>query len=327
RLLQQAMRDAGVSECSMEKGEMRCEPNVNLVRGDKWATGISELKNLNSFAACRDAVEYEMERQKEADDWHPPHEMPPRHTLGWDDAKKVSVPQRSKESAADYRYFPEPDLPVLPRASLKSVVRDAKKALEDLAVKRESAAVDLEETASRLGLTKEQSSLLLERDVTGGLFRATADAAVEAGVPVVEAGRTLAGWFQGPLSGWVNGQGGDWSAVKATAADLSAALVVQRDRKATAQVVKEHLLSGDWLGEGGDPLAHLDGKGLLGGTDTDAVRTACEEVLAENPDIVEKIKAGKGAAKGALVGMVMKKTRGTANPGEVNGILDELLGG
>lgn len=325
RLLQERLRASGASECGMEKGQMRCEPNVNLVRGDGSATGISELKNLNSFAVVRAAVAAEAARLEEGP-WHPPGHRIPRSTFGWDEAAGRAVLQRTKESAADYRYFPEPDLPVLTAESLGPLVEEARGALARADAAREDAAGAVRATAARLGLEEGQAALLLGRDLTGGRFAAAVEAAEEAGVPAAEAGAALAAWFLGPLAGRVNAAGGDWGTLRASASDLAAALLLLRSGKATPQVVKEHLLGGEWALAGGDPERLLSGRGLLGGAaGEDAVRTACREVLAANPDIVARIRGGKGAAVAALVGQVMKRTRGTADPARVRAILDQLL--
>jgi aspartyl-tRNA(Asn)/glutamyl-tRNA(Gln) amidotransferase subunit B len=323
RLIRDRMRLAGVSTCSMEKGEMRCEPNVSLVRGDGSSTGISELKNLNSFAAVRAAVAAEAKRL-EGGPWFPQGHTLPRETLGWDEAAGKTVLQRTKESAADYRYFPEPDLPVLPAEALAPFVEEGRAALaaaeEERAVEAERATAD----ADRFGLAAEAAETLLVRDLTGGRFAGAARAAERAGVPAAEAGPLLAGWFLGPLAGWVNGRGGDWGALAASSRELAAALLLVRSGGATAQVVKEHLLSGDWPAAGGDPGAYLGERGLLGGAGEEEVRAACREVVAANPAVVASIRDGKTAARAALVGQVMKRTRGTADPALVNRLLEEL---
>jgi len=327
RLLQERLRLAGASEAAMEKGQMRCEPNVSLARADGSSTGISELKNLNSFAAVREAVAHEAARLA-GGPWHPPGAAVPRATFGWDDAGKRTVLQRTKETAADYRYFPEPDLPVLPAESIAPLVARAREALARAEAARDRASGAAREDATLLGLDAAQADALLVRDLTGGRFRGAAAAAAAAGIPEGEAGPALAAWFLGPLAGWVNARGGDWNAFVPSAAEVAAALALQRGRRATPQVVKEHLLLGEWPGAGGDPGAVLSAKGLLGGAaGEDAVRAACAEVFAANGDIVAKIRAGKTAAKAALVGQVMKRTRGTADPARVGAILDELLRG
>ena len=324
RLLRDRLVWAGASSCSMEKGEMRCEPNVSLLRGDGSSTGISELKNLNSFAAARAAVAAEARRLAEGP-WFPAGHAPPRATYGWDDGAGRAILQRTKESAADYRYFPEPDLPVLPAEALAPFVEEGRAALAAAEAARAAGADRAKGEAARLGLAADQADLLLVRDLTGGRFAAAAAAAAAAGVPASEAGPVLAGWFLGPLAGWINGKGGDWAALKAPPADLAAALGLLRSKKATAQVLKEHLFAGSWPAEGGDPARFLEAKGLLGGAGEDAVRAACAEVVAANPDIVAKIRAGKTAAMGALVGQVMKRTRGTADPKAVERHMAAIL--
>jgi aspartyl-tRNA(Asn)/glutamyl-tRNA(Gln) amidotransferase subunit B len=327
RILQERLRLAGASEAAMEKGQMRCEPNVSLVHPDGTSTGISELKNLNSFASVREAVAFEAKRLA-AGPWHRADAPLPRATYGWDDAGRRTVLQRTKESASDYRYFPEPDLPVLPADCLEGMVAKARADLERAEASRGRAAGAAKEDAARLGITADQAEALLVRDRTGGRFRGAVAAAEEAGIPAAEAGAALAAWFLGPLSGWVNGKGGSWDAFRPGAAEVAAALALQKSRRATAQVVKEHLLQGEWPGSGGDPEAFLSAKGLLGGAaGEDAVRAACSEALAANPEVVARIRGGKSQAKAALVGQVMKRTRGTADPARVNAILDELLAG
>ncbi len=324
RLLQERVRLVGAAEAAMEKGQMRCEPNVSLRRADGTSTGITELKNLSSFASVRAAVAHERERLATGP-WHPEGAVLPRATYGWDETSGRTILQRTKETAADYRYFPEPDLPVLPAAALAAMAAAAREAVAAAENARDAAASDARAAAERYGLAPEQAALLLERDITGGRFLEAARAAEEAGG--AGAGGTLAAWFLGPLAGWVNGRGGDWGALRASAAELAAAAALVIDGKVTAQIVKTHLLAGEWPGVGGDPAAHLAGRGLLGGAaGTDAVRTACVEVLAANPDVVAKIRGGKPQAKQALVGQVMKRTRGAADPKTVNALLDELLG-
>ncbi len=326
RMIQSRVRSAGASECSMEKGQMRCEPNVNLVRADGSATGISELKNLNSFATVREAVAAEAARLA-AGPWQPKGTLLPRSTFGWDDGAKRTILQRVKETAADYRYFPEPDLPVLPTESLGPIVERARAALAEGAAVRGRAESSIREEAVRLGLTAEQAEALLSKDLTGGRFRASVEAATGMKENEADAAAELARWFIGSLAGWVNAKGGDWGSLKTTPREIAATFSLQRRGRVTPQVVKVHLLSGEYPGTGGDPERYLASKGLLGGpAGEDAVRAACAEVLAASPDVVARIRAGKTQAKAALVGQVMKRTRGTADPGRVNAILDELLG-
>jgi aspartyl-tRNA(Asn)/glutamyl-tRNA(Gln) amidotransferase subunit B len=325
RMIQSRMRAAGASECSMEKGQMRCEPNVNLVRSDGTATGITELKNLNSFAVVRAAVAAEAERLADGP-WHPRGATLPRATYGWDEEGGRTVLQRTKETAADYRYFPEPDLPVLPASSLEPFVERARAALAAAETARGRADASAKEEAARLGLSPEQADLLLSKDVTGGLYRKAVKAAHAASLPETEVAVEIANWFLGPLAGWVNARGGDWNAVKMGPEDIASTCSGLRRGRFTAQVVKVHLLAGDFPGIGGDPEKFLAAKGLLGGAaGEDAVRAACTDVLAANPDIVAKVKGGKVQARAALVGQVMKRTRGTADPARVNAILDEML--
>ena len=326
RLLQEKVRLAGASDCSMEKGQMRCEPNVSLARSDGSSTAISEIKNINSFAAVREAVAAEAKRLADGP-WHPAGTTLPRATFGWDDSAKRTILQRTKETAADYRYFPEPDLPVIPTEALEEFVGRAKAALAEAEATRDRAAGSTREAAGRYGLTAEQADLLLAKDMTKGRYVAAVEAASR-DLPVSEVAPEIANWFLGPLAAWVNGHGGAWETLRITPEDIAAACSGLHRGKFTAQVVKANLLAGDYPGIGGDPEKYLASKGLLGGAaGEDAVRAACAEAIAANPDVVAKIRGGKPQAKAALVVQVMKKTRGTADPARVNAILDELLKG
>jgi len=329
RRLRELLVDSGAAECRMERGQMRCEPNVNLVRADGAATPISELKNLNSFAAVHAAVAFEARRLADGP-WVPKGEIPPRATLGWDEASGRTVLQRTKETAADYRYFPEPDL--LPLGSLAlSELRAIAKFIpptEELmaSIGRASAL----QTLGDIGASERQRKSHL-KGLPWRALRLLAQT-LELCSPELEGEQRAAalklvpGWFLGPLGGRVAKLPETWASLAVDQIQLAKAFTLVFQGRALPQVVKEHLLQGDWPATGGDPEAILRGKGLLGGAaGEDAVKKACEEVLAANPEVVAKIRGGKPQAKKALVGEVMKRTRGTADPARVNAILEELL--
>jgi aspartyl-tRNA(Asn)/glutamyl-tRNA(Gln) amidotransferase subunit B len=334
KLIQSRLRLAGASECSMEKGQMRCEPNVNLVRPDGSATGITELKNLNSFAVVKAAVAAEAVRQA-AGPWHAKGATLPRATYGWDESVGRTVLQRTKETAADYRYFPEPDLPVLPAESLQPMVEKAKKALEAGAARGDAQSRDVARYAQFLSpdlLAAVEPPLRLMGTTTPPssppweLLGVTVKGTSEYDIPEETAVPLVAKLIGGQVKPWVRDHGNDWGKLGVSGEDLADVVHMQLEGIATSEVMKQELFTDEWLSKGGDPEEFLAAKGLLGGAaGEDAVRAACAEVLAANPDIVAKVKGGKAQAKAALVGQVMKKTRGTADPARVNAILDELL--
>ncbi len=330
RLLQERLRLAGASECSMEKGQMRCEPNVNLERGDGSATAISELKNLNSFAMAREAVGYEAKRLEDGP-WLPRGRALLRATFGWDDGAKRTILQRTKETAADYRYFPEPDLPVLPAEALRPFVEAGKAALEESSQREVGEEARFKAEAEKYNLQDLARAMKLlaktvEPEDISQVFTVTAQVAEERGLNPRDFGPILANWVQGPIAAHVRARSIKASMVRAQGRSLARLLEMTLKNEIPTEVVKVHFLSTDWLEVGTDPEMMLKEKGLTGAqTDDDSIRAACAEVVAANPDIVAKIRGGKVQARAALVGQVMKKTRGTADPARVNALLDELL--
>jgi len=313
--LQRMVRFLGVSEADMQKGHMRFEPNINLVitkDGAEYKTPIVEVKNLNSFRALERSIDYEIQRQlDEFLERGRVIETGNKSTRGWDDAREVTVLQREKEEAPDYRYFPEPDL--MPVELTPEWLEDIRKCLCELPIKKQmryvseyklsdydagvltserSMAEYFEEVIAEGGEPKRVCNLLTQT----GLKMAN-----EKGCSVAELGIEPDGLAQ--VAKMV--EGGDISAT----ASVTIFEEMVRTGKA-AQVLAEEL-------------------NLVQKSDAGELEAVVEKVIAENPKAVDDITSGgkkSEKAKGFLLGQVMQKTKGRANPKVVSQILDKKLG-
>jgi aspartyl-tRNA(Asn)/glutamyl-tRNA(Gln) amidotransferase subunit B len=317
--LRRICRYLGVTEGIMQQGHMRFEPNINLhimAEGKVWKTPISELKNLNSFRAVERSCAYEIQRQ--LTEWHAnggpaqePTKRVAKFTRGWDDVKGVTVVQRSKEEAEDYRYFPDPDL-------VPVTVSDAW---------RESVAKDVVELPIQRrkryekdhGLTPKESMVLVEERANAELF----EGALAAGGPA----RRVTNLLLGVASKTANERGVLLPELGVTA-EKYAALAKLADEgtiSATAAVtVFEELLNNP----GGDPKAVAEAKGLIQVRDAGATEKWVDEALAANPKAVDDYKNNpkkKQASIGFLRGAVMKASAGKADPKMVGELLEKKL--
>jgi aspartyl-tRNA(Asn)/glutamyl-tRNA(Gln) amidotransferase subunit B len=302
--LKRILQYLGVSDCDMEKAQLRCEPNVNVeVKvGEEWVpTRIVELKNLNSFAAVRNAIEFERTRQITELLAGAPRGPRPKSTRGWDDAKRETYLQREKEEAADYRYFPEPDLPPVTIA--------AKRADEIRATMPELPRARRERYVAQLGLSPADAAVLSATRALGDWYETVAKSAGDA---KLAANWTMTyvlreGLEKFPLS--AKDFGGFLKAV--SKGDIP--------REAAKSVVLPEMLA---TGRAWQEI--VKEKGLAAAAvDVDAV---CAAVVKDKADIVQKFREGKVGVKGVLVGEVMKRTRGAADAKRVNEALDRLLG-
>jgi aspartyl-tRNA(Asn)/glutamyl-tRNA(Gln) amidotransferase subunit B len=289
----------------MEKAQLRCEPNVNVeveVNGEWVPTRIVELKNLNSFAAVRNAIEYEIGRQIRELLAGAPRGPRPKSTRGWDDARRETFLQREKEEAADYRYFPEPDLPPVTTAAARA--DEMKKTLPELPRARRERYV------AKLGLSPADALVLSSTKALGDWYETVAKAAGDA--------KLAANWTMT----YVLRDGLEKFPLPAAAFGgfLKAVAKNEIPREAAKSVVLPEMLA---TGRSWQDIAKEKGLDAAKSVDLDAV---CREVLAAQPDIVAKYREGKLGVKGVLVGEVMKRTKGAADAKRVNEVLEKLLG-
>ena len=288
----------GVSDVRMEEGSLRCDANVSVRPTGAAELGTKvEIKNMNSIRSVERAVRYEIDRQRQALERGEPLVQETRH---WDEDRGVTSSLRSKEEAFDYRYFPEPDLP--PMEPDEGWIGKLRAALPELPAARRRRFVD------SLGLAPEQARILIAASGWADLFEETVEAS---GQPPA----SVANWFTQTLIPQVPA---DRAAGQAGAITEVLRLVAEGEISSTAgkEVVVEAVVSGR------SPSDIVEERGLRQVSDLGEV---IDEVIAENPEPVEQFRGGKDGVVGFLVGQVMKKTGGAANPQEAQRLLRERL--
>ncbi len=302
--LRDLMRALGVSDVRMEEGSLRCDANLSLnLPGQAWGTR-SETKNVNSLRSVERAVRSEIERQAAVLDAGGRVVQETRH---FHEDTGRSTSGRSKEHAEDYRYFPEPDL--VPIAPSPTWIEQLRSTLPEAPSVRRA----------RLREEWSLSELEMQTLVNAG--------AIDLVTETIAAGATPAAarkWWTGELLRIANEQGVDLT-------DLAIAptqLVRLEERIASGDLndkLARQVIEGILAGEG-DVDAVIAGRGLAVVSDDGPLLAAIDAALAEQPDVAEKIKSGKVQAAGAIVGAVMKATRGQADAGRVRELLMERLG-
>jgi aspartyl-tRNA(Asn)/glutamyl-tRNA(Gln) amidotransferase subunit B len=304
RLLRATLRQTGVSDVNMEEGSLRADGNVSIRPVGEAKLGTkTELKNMNSFRFLRRGLEAEIERQERI---LVNGGQVEQETLHFDPVSGDLSSLRSKEEAHDYRYFPEPDL--VPLAPTPEMLERARQALPELPLER-SARLERD-----LGVPAEQARQFAYNSELGDFFEAAlAGDAADA--------RALANWVANDLVAKLGDQVPQETRLEAAAFAGLVRMVTSGDVSASA--AKEVL--GVLVDEGGDPAAIVADRGLAkaGG---DELEQIVDQALAENADAVEKIKAGNERAIGAIVGSVMRASKGRADGGEVQRMIKERIG-
>lgn len=294
-----------VSNCRMEEGNLRADINVSLRPvGTKELGTRTEMKNINSFKNLEDAINYEIERQEEVleDGGHVVQE-----TRTFDPARGITLSMRSKENAHDYRYMPEPDLP--PIVTSEETIEKYRSELPELPDARRARL------EKEYGLSDYDAGIITSSRAMAEYF----DAVVATGADP----KLAANWIMGDLAKNLNEDGIDITKSPVSAERLGKMIgLIMKDTisgKIAKKVFKEMWTNGD------EPEKIVKDKGLVQITDTGAIEAAVDAAIAANPKAVAEYKGGKKKAIGALVGQVMKATRGKANPQMVNKMLAEKL--
>ena len=293
-LLRETLRQLGVSDVNMEEGSLRCDANVSVRPVGSTELGTkTELKNMNSFRFLAQGIEAEIRRQTGLVEAGEPVVQ---ETLHFDPVSGGLSPLRSKEEAHDYRYFPEPDL--VPVAPTEEMLAAARAALPELPAEREARyAKSLPADTARLFAFDPQWGEYFER--------------VE-GEP-----RVVANWVTE-----LRARADSPDAVEPAALTKLVALVEARTVTAgNGRVVLDRLVA-----DGGDPAEIVEREDLGAMGDSGELAGIVAKVIEDNPDVVERIRGGNAKAMGALVGPIMRETKGKADGGEVNRLIREQLG-
>ncbi len=302
--LKQIMQYVGVSECDMEKGQLRCDANVSVMLKGAGKFGTkAEVKNLNSFRFAKLALDYEIARQVAVLESGGRVEQ---ETRLYNVATGETVGMRSKEHAHDYRYFPEPDL--VPLRVSEAWLAEIRATVPELPVAKRSRFV------SSYGLREYDAHVLTATREISDYFERAAKAA---GDP-----RMAANWVTGDLLGALKGREITESPVEAERLGELVAFIFKGE--ISGKMAKDIFAKMFETGE--SAAAIIDREGLRQISDTGALEKIVDEVIAASPKQVEQYKLGKTGVLGYLVGQVMKASKGQANPAAVNELLKARLG-
>jgi aspartyl-tRNA(Asn)/glutamyl-tRNA(Gln) amidotransferase subunit B len=310
QLLRTTLKQIGVSDVNMEEGSLRCDANVSVREtGESGFRTKTELKNMNSFRFIERGITAEVERQARL--WSS-GESVLQETLHFDPATGSLTALRSKEEVHDYRYFPEPDL--VPLVPTEQMLERAREALPELPAAR------LQRFEAEYELPSETANVLVTWGELGSFYE-EAVAFADDGSP---SPRTLAGWVTGELVARLREEGvEDPRDSKLTPSALSD-LVAMVERRALSQSAAKEVL-GELTRAGGDPQAIVEAKGLAPIADSGELESIVERAIESDPGAVEQIRAGKAQAIGAIIGAVMRETRGRADGAEVKRLVHEKL--
>jgi aspartyl-tRNA(Asn)/glutamyl-tRNA(Gln) amidotransferase subunit B len=311
RLLRETVRQLGVSDVNMEEGSLRVDANVSVRPAGAEELGTkTELKNMNSFRFLQRGIEAELERQREVIG---AGGKVVQETLHFDPRSGDLTPLRSKEEAHDYRYFPEPDL--VPLAPTEEMLREAREALPELPAARIARYVD------ELGLPENIAAVLAADPESAFYFeRVNGEAA---GVEP----KVVANWVTGELAAVLRQGEEPVSAVdsKVEPEALASLLTMVQEKKISHGSGKAVLVA--LVAEGGDPAAIVEREGLAQiAADDGELEAVVAAAIEANPEAAEQIRAGNEKAIGAIVGAVMKETRGRADGAEVNRLIKGQMG-
>ncbi len=307
RTLRSILRYTDVSDADMEKGHFRCDANVSLRPAGSELLGTrTELKNLNSFRFVEAALEAEIARQSGLLDAGEPVRQA---TMAYDPATRRTRVLRVKENADDYRYFPDPDL--IPLVLSEAQIERVRAALPELAEQKTARF------QSDYGLSEEDARTLAESRALADFFEAAAAAHGDA--------RPVANWIRRDLLRALGEREIEIESAAIEPEALASLLRLVDEGKVTAASARK--LVPELVAEGGDPAALARERGLEAVSDASEIDRAIAEVLAEHEKDVERLRAGEKKVLNFLIGQVMKRTGGRANPAAVREGLAAKLGG
>jgi len=296
--LQLILRYLEISDADMEKGQLRVEVNLSISKNSVLGTKV-EIKNLNSFKAVEESIDYEIKRQSEILE---KGEMVKQETRGWDDIKKRTVPQRTKEEAHDYRYFPEPDLP--PLDLTKFNLEELKISVPELPVQKRARF------EKEYGLLANQTEILIEDRGLAQYFEESASE-LRTKLPIPDY-QLLLNYFSSDMRGLMNEQKITVKELNITPENFADLIVLLSKGEISSRLAKDILK--EMFLTGLDPKQIIQQKGLTQISDDAIIERIIEEITRENPKAVEDYKKGQKNALQFLIGQAMKKLKGRADP-------------
>ncbi|MBP6753111.1 MAG: Asp-tRNA(Asn)/Glu-tRNA(Gln) amidotransferase subunit GatB [Alicycliphilus sp.] len=305
KALHQIVTWIGICDGNMQEGSFRCDANVSVRKPGAPLGTRREIKNLNSFRNMQQAIDYEIRWQiEQLEDGHKIQQA----TVLFNPDTGETRAMRTKEDAADYRYFPDPDLPPLRIAA--SWIDEVKAAMPELP--RAMAA----RFVAQYGLPEYDATTLTQSRTMAAYFEQAAQACGQA--------KLASNWIMGEISRRLNAEEIGMEAVKVTSSQLATLISRIQDGTISNNAARQ-VFEALWNGEATEVDAIIEAKGLKQMNDSGALEKIIDEVIAANPANVEQYRAGKDKAFNALVGQVMKASKGKANPQQVNELLKAKL--
>ena len=302
--LRQTLYYIGVSDCRMEEGSMRCDTNVSISPKGSGVLGTkNEIKNLNSISHIGKAVNYEIERQKKLLE---AGEKVLQETRRFDEKSGETVLMRRKEGNVDYKFFPEPN--IFPICLSDEWIKDIQDNMPELPQARK------ERYRSEYGLSDHDISILISNKEMSDYFETVTKFTSNA--------KSACNWLLSDISAWLNTHETTIDQAQLDPKNLAKLIAMIDDGKISNAQAKKLV---DDLMAGKDPEAAAKEKGLEQVSDTGAIAAMVNEVMDANPQAIEDFRNGKSRAVGFIVGQVMKKSRGQANPGMVSRMVNEEL--
>ncbi len=306
RALRSILRYLGVSHGDMEKGQFRCDANVSLRPRDQQELGTrTELKNINSFANVTAAIDVEAQRQADLLD---DGDEVVQATMAFDPASRRTRVLRLKENSDDYRYFPDPDL--MPLVVSEELIEQTRAALPELPGRRR------ERFRRDYDLSEHDAGVLTASRVLADFY--------EESVAITGDGKAVANWVLRDLLRALKDRELEIEEAKITPAALAALIALVGAGRLTVKSAQE--IVADLVAQGGDPVALMTERGLEAVSDDGLIESVVSEVIDGDPDVVASFQSGDEKAINFLMGQVMKKTRGKANPAQVRELLLQKLG-
>jgi len=326
--LQIVLKTLGVSEADMEKGQMRCEVNISLAQSSKFKTQGSsqklgtkvEIKNLNSFRAVEKAIDFEIQRQKEILE---KGEKVVQETRGWDAEKEITYSQRWKEEAQDYRYFPDPDLPILHSHSKTKAggifnLEELKKQMPEMPWQKQ------ERMKKIYGFSQQESVLFVEEEKLAAFFELVM--AILSKRELEDKNKIInlvKNYLVSDLKGFMETEAISWDNLKIKPADFAQLIALLAEEKISSRVAKDILM--EIARNGGEPEEIIKRKGLEQIKNADELEMIVSEIIKNNSSAVEDYKNGKTNVIQFLVGQTMAKTKGAADPKIVEKLMRKQL--
>ena len=298
--LHSIIRFVETSTANMEEGSFRCDANISIrpVGSEELGAKV-EIKNVNSFRSVFRALKHEETRQRKLLESGQTIEQ---ETRGWSDERGTTLSQRTKEYAADYRYFPEPDLP--PILISRDWVKKIQTQIPELPSAKKERYIEV------LGLSEYDASVMIADKEATVLFQTTLPFLSQS-MNSKEAAKTVANWINVDLNRMKNEHKSTWNEIKIEPEELAKLVLLVDAGKISNSMAKA--VFDEMFINGGDPNKISEDKGLSQINDTESIQNVVSEILLENPSAVEDYLDGKDSAVRFLVGQVMKKTKGQAN--------------